>query len=795
MEDSELKSIVNAQIRSAMGYMGGELSTQRAMAMDYYLGEPFGNEMEGRSAVISRDVAEVIEWIMPSLIRIFTSGDKAVEFEPQNEKDEPAADQETEYCNYIFYRKNEGFLILYSWFKDALLQKNGIVKAFCEKKEEITKESYQGLTDDEFAYLISDEELEPLEHTERMQEFEIAPGAKIQYRVHDVKFRRTRHSHDIVVANVPPEEFLLSARTNSPNPKKAQFACHRSRKTMSDLIEMGYDKKILETIPSEDKGPLEQEYLARRNLTDERNLDQLSQIDKSLREIWTYESYLNVDYDDDDIAEYRKVTLAGNELLDNEEFDSSPFCSLTPIILPHKFFGMSMADLVNDLQLIKSTIWRQVLDNLYLNNNSMMGVDFQNVNLDDLLSRRPGGYIRTKGPPANSLMPVVTPPLPAETFPMIEYIDNVKETRTGVGKQFQGLNADILKDANIPAIQGLLTAAEQRVEMIARIFAETGVKQLFMKIHELVRKYPNKPEVVKLTGGWVEVDPRDWKERTNMSVSVGLGSASKNQQLLAISSILADQKQVVESGGMGMIVNPENIYNALKKKAHINGFKNADEFFQDPSKAKPQQPKPDPQMAAVQAQLQIEREKRQNEQAKMGMEHQANLMDLQFKLQDSQRKNEIDQLKNQVAILKIQSDSKTNSEKHMVEIRTNDIDAQLEAISIALAEKENQRAVALDKYKADLQAMMDAHLANVQHASSMQQTELANRHKESTQLNANAVQSAKQEMRDHMSKGFEKIHQKIDSMKAKEEPEVNVEVDASGKLVSVNGKKINRKNK
>jgi hypothetical protein len=443
MEDSELKSIVNAQIRSAMGYMGGELSTQRAMAMDYYLGEPFGNEMEGRSAVISRDVAEVIEWIMPSLIRIFTSGDKAVEFEPQNEKDEPAADQETEYCNYIFYRKNEGFLILYSWFKDALLQKNGIVKAFCEKKEEITKESYQGLTDDEFAYLISDEELEPLEHTERMQEFEIAPGAKIQYRVHDVKFRRTRHSHDIVVANVPPEEFLLSARTNSPNPKKAQFACHRSRKTMSDLIEMGYDKKILETIPSEDKGPLEQEYLARRNLTDERNLDQLSQIDKSLREIWTYESYLNVDYDDDDIAEYRKVTLAGNELLDNEEFDSSPFCSLTPIILPHKFFGMSMADLVNDLQLIKSTIWRQVLDNLYLNNNSMMGVDFQNVNLDDLLSRRPGGYIRTKGPPANSLMPVVTPPLPAETFPMIEYIDNVKETRTGVGKQFQGLNADI----------------------------------------------------------------------------------------------------------------------------------------------------------------------------------------------------------------------------------------------------------------------------------------------------------------------------------------------------------------
>ena len=718
MQESELKSIVNAQIRSAMGYMGGELSTERAQAMDYYLGEPFGNEMEGRSAVISRDVAEVIEWILPSLIRIFTSGDKAVEFEPQNEQDEAAAAQETEYCNYIFYRKNEGFLIFYTWLKDALLSKNGIVKVYCEKREDITRETYEGLTDDEFAILLSDEELTPLEHTERMQQIEIQPGILAQYRVHDVKFQRKRVSHDKIVANVPPEEFLISSKANGPNPKKAPFTCHRSRKTISDLVEMGYDEKILETVPSEDKGPLEQEWLARHNLTDERNLEALSQMDKSMREVWVYECYLKIDYDGDGIAELRKVTLAGNEILDNEEIDRVPFNALTPVILTHKFFGLSVADLVMDLQLIKSTIWRQSLDNLYLNNNAMIGADSNNVNIDDLLERRPGGIVRTNGAPGNSLMPLVPPPLSAEPLQMIEYIDAVKETRTGVGKQFQGLNADILKDSNIPAVQGLLSAAEQRVEMIARIFAETGVKQLFLDLHELIRKYPNKPEVVKLTGGWVEVDPRDWRERTDMSVSVGLGSASKNQQLLSINSVLQDQANAMQAGLGGLVVTPVNIYNAMKKKAQISGFKNGDEFFQDPTKVPPTPPKPDPQMAAVQAQQQADAQKHQREMLKMQADHQLKTMDLQFQVQDAQRQRSIDALKAQIEILKVNQKSAADQDKLFIDDRANRIAEQLAALEIAVNEEQHQRQVALEAYKAHLDTMSNQMMEHMNHAVS-----------------------------------------------------------------------------
>lgn len=778
-----------------MGYMGGELSTERAQAMDYYLGEPFGNEMEGRSAVISRDVAEVIEWILPSLIRIFTSGDKAVEFEPQNEQDEPVAAQETEYVNYVFYRKNEGFLILYTWFKDALLSKNGIVKAFCEKKEEITKETYQSLTDDEFAYLQSDPELEPIAHTARVESLEVMPGAQIQYPVHDTTFRRKRVSHDKIVANVPPEEFLISSKANSPNPKKAQFTCHRSRKTISDLVEMGYDEKILETIPSEDKGPLEEEFLARHNLTDERILESMAQTDKSLREIWIYECYLKVDFDDDGIAELRKVTLAGNEILDNEECDRIPFCSLTPVILTHKFFGLSMADLVKDLQLIKSTIWRQLLDNLYGINNSMMGADANNVNLDDLLVRRPMGVVRTMGPPANALMPIVPAPLPPEAFSMIEYIDTVKETRTGVGKQFQGLNADILKDANIPAIQGLLSAAEQRVEMIARIFAETGVKQLFLDLHELVRKYPDKPEVVKLTGGWVEVDPRDWKERTNMTVSVGLGSASKNQQLLAINSVIQDQAKVVEFGGMGLLVSPENIFKALKKKAEINGFKNGDEYFQDPSKAQPQPPKPDPAMAAVEAQVHIETEKRGMEKFRAQLEAQLKVMELQFKADDSRAGHEIDQLKAQIEMLKVQQTGQVARENHVVEIRNNDIQASLQALQMALDEKQSQRDTAMEKYKTDLQATVDHALAQFTHQSSMMQQSQDQKHKESLQINANALAGAKTELKQEIKAAFGDVKTILQEAKKPEPGEIEVETDSKGRVLSVGGKKITRKKK
>ena len=789
MTKSELKAIVNSEKRAAMGYMGGELSEQRADAMDYYLGEPFGNEQEGRSQVVSTDVAETIEWIMPSLMRIFTTSDEAVRFDPQGPEDEAQSRQETDYCNYIFYKKNPGFLIAYTWMKDALLQKNGIVKTYAEKEKEREREEYAGLTEQEFMLLLNDPELEPKEHEERVQTYEIN-GEVVEEIVHDVVFDRTCEYHKIELSNVPPEEFLISPKTNSVDPKKAPFVAHRKLMTISELREEGYSSKILEKIGSDTEAQQSEEWWARNNLTDETDDDGAAQ-DESMRRVWVEECYIRVDYNGDGIAELRKVTLAGNEILDNEEVDRIPFCAITPIILTHKFFGLSVADLIMDLQLIKSTIWRQMLDNMYLANNQMIAADYKNVNLDDLTNRSPLGTVRTKGPPQNSIMPIPHQPLPGDAFSMMDYIDNVKESRTGVGKQFQGLNADTLKDANIPAVHGLVTAAQQRVEMIARIFAETGWKEMFKDIHELTRKYPNKPEVVKLRNEWVEVDPREWKKRLDMTINVGLGTASQDAQLMNINQVIGDMKEAASFGGFGQIVNMQNFYKAAAKKTKLLGFKNVDDFWIDPEKnppPPPPPPPPDPSVIIAETQYKIDSEKRQVELQKQNMDYQLKVMEMQFKADDSIRKSEIEDAKRQVEIYKIEMQAQTDGAKTTVQIENMDVDGRLKELQMYLDEKNAERATALEQYKADLAATVQSGLGELKAATDMARSEMDRQHQLAMRsMNDVTDKLSKQEQRESMREA-EKASKKTPS-------EVEVEYDEDGKIISVNGKKVKRKRK
>ncbi|HKZ41712.1 MAG TPA: hypothetical protein VJ044_12160, partial [Candidatus Hodarchaeales archaeon] len=377
MEDSELKSIIQAEIANAIGtYTSGgtsgtttstsSLSSQREKAMDYYLARPFGNEQEGRSQVVSTDVMDTIEWIMPSLIRIFTSSDKAVSFEPYGPEDEAQAEQETDYTNYVFYKENNGFLILYSWFKDALLLKNGYVKLYPEEYSKSTVETYENLSDEEFNILITDDSLEPIEHSEQVSNIEI-DGTIVPINVHNLKVRKTFKEKKICIVPVPPDEILVSRKTLSVDINTSPFVAHRSKKTISDLVSMGYEKKRLEELGSSEYDST-QERIARFSY-DSTSPDEKETLDKSMREVWVNECYTTVDYNEDGIAELRKITMIGNEIFDNEETDIIPICALTPIILTHKHHGLSMADTMSDLQLIRSTMLRQMLDNMYLANN------------------------------------------------------------------------------------------------------------------------------------------------------------------------------------------------------------------------------------------------------------------------------------------------------------------------------------------------------------------------------------------------------------------------------------------
>src|SRR5262249_6238296 len=309
------------------------------------------------------------------------------------------------------------------------------------------------------------------------------------------------------------------------------------------------------------------------------------------------------DWDGDGIAERGKVTVAGGgqEILDNEPWDGPlPFISLTPIPMPHRFFGLSIADLVMDLQLIKSTILRQILDNLYLSNNGRHIISDQ-VNLDDLLTARPGGIVRLKNgelPAQGHILPLDTPLVAAQALPMLEYIDGVRENRTGVTRYMQGLDADTL-NKTASGINQIMTAAQQRVELIARIFAETGVKDLFRKILELVNRHQSAPRIVRLRNRWVPMDPREWNTQMDVSISVGLGTGNKDQMLVHLRSLLEIQVQAIRmQGGVdGPLVRLENVYNTLAKLVENAGLKSPDAYFTDPTQRPPAAPPPPPPAA------------------------------------------------------------------------------------------------------------------------------------------------------------------------------------------------------
>jgi hypothetical protein len=653
MSEDQVKAILDAHIHDSMGYIGGELTKQRGMAMDYYLGEPFGNEIDGRSKVVSTDVADTIEWIMPSLMRTFTACDDAVIFDPVGPEDTDAAQQETDYVNHVFYKKNHGFLILYQFIKDALLQKNGITKSFWEEIDHEEREEYFGLSEEQFVMMMQDDSLEAIAKNDNAELLMTEQGP-VEFKTVDVVFKRKSKKGQIRVINIPPEDFLISKGYSSINLDDAPFIAHRGTPTASALLEMGVPQEKIDKLPDA-KETEQEEKIKRNNLNDERDLSQ-DAIDKSTRKITVYECYIRIDEDGDGIAELRKILKAGNEILRDEPVDSQPFDAITPIILCHKFFGLSIADLVMDLQLIKSTILRQMLDNMYLTNNSRNAINKDIVNLDDLLTSRPGGIVRCNGDPSTAIVPLVTQPLSDSAFRMMEYIDRIREGRSGVSQMSMGLNNSLLtNNKGDQSVDRVMTAAEQRIELVARIFAETGIKSLFLRIHEILLKHQDKKAVVQLRGKWVDVNPAEWRTRTDMTVNVGLGTGERQQLVQAVMGVIAMQREIIANGGESILVTMPNIYKALVDIAKYSGIKNPEQYYQDPKSQEAQAAMQEKQQKAEEAKqtdpnllfVKVEAQKNEVTAQKNSLEHQRKMMELETNYRDKEAKMQ-EQMKKQV---------------------------------------------------------------------------------------------------------------------------------------------------
>jgi len=641
MADSDLEATVGGELNDAVSFVDSELSPVRARAIQYYRGEPFGNEEEGRSQVVSTDVRDTITGIMPSLMKVFFGSKKIVNFVPRNPEDVAAAEQATDYINYIFTNDNNGFLICHSIFKDALRGALGVAKYVWEEKVEVKTEYYTGLDESGLSVLMSEPDvvgsaissmddpsyqapMDPMTGQPMLDPMTGEPMPAPQ--IYSIELKRETKNGRVRVEAVPPEEFLIDRRARSV--EDATLVAHRRMMRVSDLVALGYDKEEVESQVGVYELDSNDEYIARNPYAQTYGPGG-TQDDKR---VLYCEAYVRVDYDNDGISELRKICTVGPsyKMVMNEPCSHSPFAIFCPDPEPHALIGLSIFDMTADLQKIKSSIMRNMLDSLSLAIHPRVGVVEGQVNMDDVLNTEVGGVIRMRQ--AGAVQPFSIPFVGQAAFPMLGYLDEVRETRTGMSKASMGLDADALQSTTRAAVAATVSAAQQHLELIARIFSETGMRALFKGILKLVVENQDRARVVRLRNQWVPIDPRSWDANMDVEIDVALGGGTEEQKVAVLTAIAQKQEQILQTmGPQNQLVTPLQYRNTLVRIVQASGYKNADEFFSNPAMMPPppQPPPPPPDPAMILAE--VERQKImadiQNKQAELELKRQQMLLE------------------------------------------------------------------------------------------------------------------------------------------------------------------------
>jgi hypothetical protein len=635
LDNDQIRQLVNHEFENSIGIPGSDITEERARAYDYYLRKLYGWEEEGDSKIVTSEVSDVVDGQLTSLMRIFSSEANLVEFEPQGQDDVAAAQQESEYLRYWFFKRNPAFEILFFWCFDALVQKVGYVKQFWDDFERTTVENYEGLSDLEALDLMDDDELEPVEREERFGEYaDPQSGQLVEGTVHDIKFRRTKKRGAVCIENVPPEEMRISKDARHLDPGKARMVGQeREDLTRQDLLDMGFDKKKVMELPAITPSIDSSVKAARRDKSDDQT-DRPSSVDKSQELVGPFrEAYMTIEGD------LKQIFICNDVLLEVNDIDRQPFHALCPHPLPHKHVGEASAEKIMDLQLSNSTLIRQIMMNLYHTNNPGKTVWEQAMSentMSDLLTRRVGRVVRVRRPVGEAVMDDVVPFTAKESFPMVEYFDKKKAERSGVSMDTEGLSPDALKNIQQSVMAEANDIKRMKVELIARIFAETGIKSLFLHMHELLLKHQNDTDVVRLTDGFVPVSPKHWQARYDMTAVIGLGIANRDRNLVHLNAIWEKQGALMEADQMNLTVTPKNLFNtAAEIVRNANIGKPVEMFFTDPGNQSAPPPT-DQQIELQKQQLQVQQMAEQNKQQK----NQLDLQKLQLDAQEQQLRNE-----------------------------------------------------------------------------------------------------------------------------------------------------------
>jgi hypothetical protein len=618
MDDAELESIVNGELTDAVSYIDTDISPIRAKGTEYYRGDPFGNEEDGRSQVVSMEVRDTVSAMLPSLMRVFFSTENVVEFVPRGPEDDAVAQQATDYANYVFSSDNNGFMQSYAIFKDSLVRKCGIAKCWWEETAEVKIDDYSGL-DDATVQMLMAEDAEvkivvsypdpSIAQDQIAAVMAQAAAAGVEAppvpMVHDVQIKRVVRDGRIRIMAVPPEELIIDRRARSF--EDAGIIAHRQMLTVGELLEMGYDMDEIEPNISSTDLDTNDEYLARQPLST--TMGSNDSMNPMQRRLLYIEAYLRVDYDGDGLPELRKICCMGSgyKMMRNLPASYIPFVDVPFDPEPHTspVEAMSVFDITHDIQEIKSEVWRNTLDSLAQSIHPRTAVVEGQVNIDDVLNNETGAVIRMRAP--GMVQPLTLPFVGQAGYSMLEYMDQVKEDRTGMSKAAMGLDADALQSSTKAAVAATISASHGRIELTARLMAE-GFKKLFKSILYLLTTHQDKPRMVRLRNEWVSIDPRVWDASMDVSVNIGMGNGDVNERLQALTMISQMQKAIVDQYGLdNPLVTPQMYSRTLQKMVELSGFKDASQYFQMiPADFQvPQQP-PQPTPEEVLAQVQAE---------------------------------------------------------------------------------------------------------------------------------------------------------------------------------------------
>ena len=577
LKDYEIENIISNAVDEAVDFVESEISPERVKAQRYFDGQVDIGYEQGRSKVVSTKVRDIIRAIKPSLMRIFLSTDKAVEYVPKGPEDFANAEQATSYMHWKFQEMG-GYKILNDAFHDALVKKQGIVKVYWENYQEGKTFTYENLNDDEFALIVNEDDIEVIEHGETVEMSFDPMGMEIENRNHSIKIVKQFDKGKLCVESVPPEEFFIDR--NARNVDDAYVVAHRTEMRVGDLVTMGFDFDEVVNLGglSNNDAITDEEEFARRGYTTDREEEDYS--DPSMKMVLVTEAYMKMDIEGTGVPMMYKFVLGGPsyKLLDYEACDGIPFAVFECDPEPHAFYGRSVADLIINDQDAATAMMRSVLDNVALTNNPQLAVVEELVNMDDVLNNEIGAIVRMKQ--MGAVQPLAVPFIAGTTLPALQYLDDQIEQKTGVSRASLGLDPDALQNTTATAVVTTVNAAAGQVEVIARNFAEGGMKQLFkLMLHEVI-KNENDETHMRLNGQFIPVDPRIWNNDMDIMINVGLGTGKEDMKMASLNQALQMQIQIYQGYGPNNgLVTLTQIRNTMADILALGGVRNSDRYF------------------------------------------------------------------------------------------------------------------------------------------------------------------------------------------------------------------------